>query len=193
MEKFNTALILAGGKSTRMGFDKQTITLDGTKLIQKTISDLKSIFNEIIISTNNFDLYKDEKLILIKDLIPEKGPLGGIYSALKKSSSEYMYVIACDMPNINPKYIKYMMKILETSKYDACITRKDNWIESFNAFYSMSIIEKLEKHLKQEERTSNFQFINSINCYYVQEETARKFSPKWEMFANINTVNDLER
>lgn len=190
MKKFDTAVILAGGKSTRMGFDKQFLRMRKVNLIHYLIKKLNNEFKEIIIVTNTPSYYKDLPYKIVSDEIKEKGPLSGIHVGLKNATSEYVYFIACDMPNVNLDYIKFMKNKLKDITVNACVTRLGKHIEPFNAFYSKNIIEDIETKLSNEQRSVSL-FIKSLNSIYIKEQDARKFSPNWEMFINLNTKEDL--
>lgn len=105
MKKFGTAIILAGGKSSRMGFDKQFLKIDKRRLMFSIINKLNKEFDEIIIVTNKPDHYIGLSHKITRDILRDKGPLGGIHAGLMQASSKYSLVIACDMPNINLSYI----------------------------------------------------------------------------------------
>ncbi len=110
MDKFGTAIILAGGKSSRMGFDKQFLIINEKRVMEIVISKLRAEFKEIIIVTNKPESYKNLADKVVSDIIKGKGPLSGLHAGLKHSSSKYSYFIACDMPNINIEYIRYMKR-----------------------------------------------------------------------------------
>ena len=191
MNKFGTAIILAGGKSSRMGFDKQFLIVNEKRVMEIIISKLKTEFEEIIIVTNKPESYKDLGEKIVSDIIKEKGPLSGLHVGLKNSSNKYSYFIACDMPNINMEYIRYMKRKINYKNPKACVTEFGNWIESFNAFYSKEIYIDIENHLLKDKRSVN-SLLKNIDTLYIKENEAREFSPKWEMFINLNTRNELE-
>ncbi|CAH2214913.1 molybdenum cofactor guanylyltransferase [Tepidibacter aestuarii] len=188
MSKFKTAVILAGGKSSRMKFDKQFLKINGVRLIDYLIDKLKLEFEEIIIVTNKKEFYKNCKVKIVSDEIKDKGPLGGIHRGLKEASSEYVYFIACDMPTINLDYIRYMKSMIKDA--DACVTKSQNHIEPLNSFYNKRIVKDIEKYIYEDKR-SLFLFISNINTIYIKEDKARGFSPNWDMFRNLNTQEDL--
>jgi molybdopterin-guanine dinucleotide biosynthesis protein A len=188
----NTAIILAGGKSSRMGFDKQFLKLQDKFIVEITAEKLEKIFNEIIIVTNKPKWY-EYGYKLTSDEIEGFGPLAGIHAGLKSSSSMYNYVVACDMPFINTNYIRYMMELIECheGKADAVITRYGDWIEPFNAFYSRSLLPRIEESFRTNNRQIN-KLLKDANVYYISEAKAREFSPDWEMFTNVNTFTDYQ-
>lgn len=192
MKEFGSAVIIAGGKSSRMGFDKQKLSIKRNRLINQIIKTLNSKFDEIIVVTNTPTFYTDLPCVTIKDIIPDMGPLSGIHAGLKYASSKYVYVIACDMPVISLDYIEYMMEGLKGKKYDGCITRFGNWIEPFNAFYGNKTADYFEDYLASGKR-SVFKAIEALDCLYIEESDGRRFSPEWEMFDNLNTREDIKR
>ncbi|NLL81439.1 MAG: molybdenum cofactor guanylyltransferase [Tissierellia bacterium] len=190
MKKFGSAIILAGGKSTRMGFDKQLLKIDRRKLMDSIINKLKSEFEEIIIVSNRPELYIGLSHKITVDIIKDKGPLGGIHAGLLKSSSKYGFVVACDMPNIHIDYVKYMKDKITDDSF-GCTTKFGDWIEPFSSFYSVDLIGAIEDYLRSNRRSING-LIDQLKFSYIEEDEARRFSPNWDMFLNLNTKNDLE-
>lgn len=191
MKKFASAIILAGGQSSRMGFDKQFLKIDERRLMDSLINKLMGEFQEIIIVTNKPQYYIGLSHKITSDIIKNKGPLGGIHAGLKASSSQYAFVVACDMPNINMEYVRYMKESIKNKDIDSCVTKFGDWIEPFSSFYSKNIIESIEDHIKDNKRSIN-SLLKRLNVHYIEEEVARKFSPNWDMFLNLNTKEDLK-
>ncbi|MBC2582350.1 molybdenum cofactor guanylyltransferase [Clostridium sp. DJ247] len=191
MEIFKTAVILAGGKSSRMGFDKQFLKLDEKFLMDIVIGELQKEFSEIIVVTNKVEIYKDTPYKVICDKIKNKGPLSGIHVGLKASSSKYVYFIACDMPNVNIEYIRYMKEKIRNIDVGACITKEGDKIEPLNGFYSKSIIKDIE-YLFLKDKRAIISLIERVNTYYIEEKAARIYSSNWDMFLNLNTKEDLK-
>lgn len=189
MTKFGSAVILAGGKSSRMEFDKQFLRINERRLMDNLINKLKEEFNEIMIVTNKPEHYIGFSHKVVSDEIKQKGPLSGIHIGLKESISKYTYFIACDMPCVNINYIRYMKEQIE-NEVSACVTKVGEWIEPFNSFYSRDIIKDIEKHLL-EDRKSVFSLLKKLNTLYIEEQSARRFSSNWDMFWNLNTKEDL--
>lgn len=193
MKDAETAIILAGGKSSRMGFDKQFLKLKDKYLVEILAEKLEKVFSEIIIVTSKPEEYAKYGYRLAEDEVKDFGPLAGIHVGLKSSRSMHNYIIACDMPFINLHYVEYMMELIRSreGRVDGVITRLGQWIEPFNAFYSKSLIERIEDNIKMGRRQINL-LLKDSNVLYVCEEQARKYSPDWEMFTNVNTVKDYE-
>lgn len=187
MKKFGTVIILAGGKSSRMGFDKQFLKIEQRSLMDSMIHKLSKEFDEIIIVTNKPDHYIGLGHKITGDLIENMGPLGGIHAGLTISSSQYALIVACDMPNINMEYIKYMKTQVRNH---GCTTKFGNYLEPFISYYSKELIVEIEKYLKTN-RKSIHGFLASVEFSYIEEDVARKFSHNWDMFLNLNTKDDL--
>ncbi|HLR20521.1 MAG TPA: molybdenum cofactor guanylyltransferase [Tissierellaceae bacterium] len=191
MKEFGTAIILAGGRSSRMGFDKQFLELGEERLILSVIQKLQEEFDEFIIVTNKPENYKDFPYKILTDKIIGGGPLSGIHSGLSESNSKHNFIIACDMPNINLDYIGYMKSCIKETDYDGCITMYKNWIEPFNSFYSKNLVDNLEETILKREKKI-YPFLKNHNIFYIEEDMARKYTPNWEIFLNLNTQEDLD-
>ena len=107
-----TGIILAGGKSRRMGQEKGLIELNGKFLIQYAIDVLQPICDTILISTNShsYDFLPYQK---VADEFPNSGPMGGIYSCLKASTTIQNLVLSCDMPFIQSELLSDLIKNAE--------------------------------------------------------------------------------
>ena len=191
VELFKSAVILCGGKSSRMGFDKQLLTIDKTRLIEKVIARLRKEFEEIIIVTNKPEYYEPFQVKLVSDKYLGMGPLAGIHAALIEAQSEFVYFIACDMPNINLEYIKHMKSRLVNSDAQACVTRIGQWIEPLNSFFSKKALGQIEEDLLSK-KGSVYYLLKKIKCLYIDEKDAREHSPDWSMFLNLNTREELD-
>lgn len=187
--KFGTAVILAGGKSSRMGFNKEFLKVDGESLIKRNILALESIFREIIVVTNNPEHYSELKVITVQDIYFQKGPLSGIHTALKRSSSEYIYLLACDMPEVDISFIKWMMRIVDKKNPEIAVVRRGDNIEPFNGFYSVKLIERTEELLKKDRLAIRNLMEESI----VEFIDLHEVKSKRDIFLNLNTREELER
>lgn len=190
MKKVGTAVILCGGKSSRMGFDKSKIKIDGRLLIEIIGEKLEKIFDEIILVAEKEDKFENLKYKVVEDMEKNYGPAGGIYTGLKNASSKYVFFLACDMPKINIDYIKYLMNIVEDDECDGLICKKDDWIEPLHAFYSKDLIKDFKKGI-EENSLVLYDIIKNSNIRYIPEEITKKYSPDLDIFVNLNYVKDL--
>src|SRR5713226_3707890 len=93
-----TVAILAGGRSSRMGTDKSFVRVLGRPLIEDILAQVTGLGTETLIVTNRPDDYAYLRVPLFTDVLPDKGALGGLYSALHSATQRHVLCIACDMP-----------------------------------------------------------------------------------------------
>jgi molybdopterin-guanine dinucleotide biosynthesis protein A len=189
---FNAAVILAGGKSSRLGFDKQQLQLKGESVVCKLYEQLGKLFPKVIIVTNKPDLYTPHKLTTISDIYKGKGPIAGIHAALSTATSDYFYITACDMPILNITFIDYMKKLIRKSFPDIlCSLNERNLVEPFNGFYSINCLSNLTNCIINNE-TALFKFIRKQNNQFIETDMVKKFDPDLDMFKGINKREDME-
>ena len=183
-----SAIILAGGNSARMKYNKEFIKIGDSFLVHRQIEQLLSLFEEVIIVSNNPDHYKDLNVKVVSDILEGKTPIIGLHSGLVHSSNRYNYCIACDMAFINFDFINYMVSL--TKGHDAYVAKYNNYIEPFNAVYSKDIIPKIEVFL--EDKNYGFQrLVKQLNTHYINEQKVSFYQQEMDMFKNINNESDL--
>jgi len=188
---FASAALLAGGKSLRMGFDKQLFHVRKDRLFAHLLPTLATRFDDVMVVTDRPEIYRGMDVRPVSDIIPGFGPFSGIHAAIKEAKSEYVYVIACDMPEIDLEYIDYMTQRLAQYPADACVTKIAEWIEPFHAFYGKGALPAMEEDILAG-RSSMFYLLQKINTLYIPEAEARRFTPDWSLFSNLNTREDYE-
>lgn len=191
MNRDVAAAILAGGKNTRMGKDKAFIKIDEVSLIQKNIRLLKQIFKEVVIVTNSpqeYALYEKDAFI-VKDIIKDKGPLGGIHSALSQISQKSAFFIACDMPFLHNDMIERVLNYFNNIECDALVPKVGQYIEPLHAVYKTYLKGKLKSFLKENNNYSIRNFLRGIDVKYMYLEDSLQ---NRRVFKNINSPADLE-
>ncbi|GMO48286.1 MAG: molybdenum cofactor guanylyltransferase [Treponemataceae bacterium] len=185
-----SALILGGGQSVRMKYDKKYLEIDGVKLIDSLIARLRFIFSEILVSSNTpFDY---DGVTVLRDEIGA-GPLAGIYQGLKHCKSEYLYVIACDMPFVSPEYVQYMSETVRAAQADICVSSIDIGLyEPFNSFYGKRCLAPIHDMLICGEYKI-IPLFNKVKTWVVDPSIVARFNSRGDMFFNINCQEDLER
>ena len=190
-----TAIILAGGKSSRVGLNKSKdqMKLAGRPLIDWVISKLTSLDNlieENIIIVGTKEKYPNFKQV-VQDIFPQKGPLGGIFSGLKASNSQYNLVVACDMPFLEVKLLQYMREEIDSN--DIIIPRYNRgYIEPLCAIYSKKCLEVMEKNI-QSGILSIRKIFPHLKIKFIEEEEVKKFDPKFYSFFNVNFRHDFRK
>lgn len=185
-------IILAGGKSTRLGRDKISETLGGRTLLQRVVSILASFKGEIIIVISNHSTYHSDfdcpNLTIIRDISPNQGSAGGIYTGLVKSRKFYNLVVAGDMPFLNFPLLQYMTDIAEG--FDLVAYRKKDRFEPLHAIYSKNCLAPLKRIIKSNSRI--LELSRYVKVRYLTEEEIDTFDPRHLSFFNINTEADLK-
>lgn len=190
MKDFGSAVILCGGKSSRMGFDKCTIKINDKFLIDIIADELTNVFENIVLVSNDLERFKDSKYLVVKDLIENSGPIGAIYTALKGATSKYVFITACDMPIISLDYIKYMIELIKRENVQGVISYNSKYIEPLYAFYSTDMIDTFEREIKK----NNFKLldvIKSSKMHYIDECKWREYCSGMDIFTNLNYESDL--
>jgi len=142
------AIILAGGGSRRMGTDKSMLPLEGRPLITAISEQLRGSFDQVLISANDADKLAFLGHAIIPDRVPGQGPLMGIASALGASAHELNFVVACDIPHIELRYVRRMLAEATTSGADIVVpvTHQQRY-EPLFAVYRKSVLEAINKVL----------------------------------------------
>ncbi len=182
-----TGIILAGGKSSRMGYDKGLAEIDGRKIIERVYGVLKQVADQVIIISNN-DAYHYMGLPVFGDIYKEKGPLSGIYTGLAHSGTERNLVVACDMPFVSVELLK---NILDRSEdYDIVVPTVNNDMEPLCGFYRKEINGKL-KELIEQHRLPVHIAVKNFNM--LEFTVTDKEMLDAGVFTNINKPEDLEK
>jgi molybdopterin-guanine dinucleotide biosynthesis protein A len=188
-----SCIILAGGKSTRLGHDKVLETLGNTSLLEQVISRIDPLSKEIIVVTAKertfTQLASRPKVKIVSDILPGQGSLGGIYTGLVKSDSFYNLVVAADMPFVNTALLKYMIGICEG--FDFVLPRVNGLFEPLHAIYSKNCIKPIESILNEGKKVI-VELFNHVKVKYVEADEVDKFDPQHLSFFNINTKEELE-
>jgi molybdenum cofactor guanylyltransferase len=189
-----SCIILAGGKSKRLGRNKVTEKIGNASLLERVISAVAPLNNEIIIvaakESSLPQLTNYPKLKLVTDIYPGKGSLGGVFTGLTVSETLYNLVVACDMPFLNLDLLRYMVEL--AGGFDAVVPKlRDNILEPLHAVYSRNCISAMESLVKQN-RLSILELFPLIKVRFIGEAEIESFDPKHLTFFNINTETDLE-
>ena len=185
-----TGIILAGGKSSRMAMDKAILTVRTRPVITEVMDILSSVVRDILIVTNQPETFVDFHLRTVRDLIAGKGPLGGLYTGLSVSRTDLNFVVACDMPFVNPDFVRYM---LDASRgFDAVVPETVQGLEPLHAIYSKNCLAPVLEQLRAGDLKVQSLF-STIHASYVRADEIERFDPARQMFVNMNTEREFRR
>jgi len=180
-----TAIIMAGGESSRMGIDKSMLSIKGQSIIEVICEQLRGSFDEILISANQVDKFAFLGFKVVPDKVPDRGPLMGIASALEASTNEFNFVIACDIPKINLSCVNKMLTEAIENRADIVVpeTGKEKY-EPLFAIYRKSTLGAINKTLSSGKNKITDVF-TLCTVKYIEMEGS-------DWFINLNTMADYE-
>lgn len=180
-----TGILLAGGKSSRMGRDKGMALLHGHPMASHILRTLRKITPHILIVANN-DNYNGFGYPVVRDIIRDCGPLGGIYTGLLHSETPFSLVVSCDIPFVSADILHTLA--VAPSKYEVCVPVSENHREPLCARYSRSCA----LHFSQLLSGNKLKMQEAINAFSIMEidlNSIPGFDPV--QIANINTPAEL--
>lgn len=187
-----TGVVLAGGENRRFGGKSKTdILINGKTILVRIFETLGEIFDDIIIVTKNSgNLRESGDYRIVKDILAKAGPLGGLYSGIKASAKEAVFVVGCDMPFLNRQLISKQIDLFLDNKCDAVIPLFNGNPEPLHSVYAVSILPVIERILDKNTDYSMMNFISLIRVNYLKVENS---SGEAKSFININSPSDLEK
>ena len=188
-----TIIIQAGGESRRMGRDKALVPFLGVLLIQRVIQRVAHLADELVITTNFPENYEFLGYPVAKDLIPGRGALGGLYTALSSAYHPLAAVIACDMPFVNPILLAAERDLLLGSDYGAVIPDTGNGIEPFHAVYRKETCLPAIRAAISADLWRVDSWFPEVRIYRMHADEVNKYDPHQRAFQNVNTLEELRK
>ncbi|MBI3583547.1 MAG: molybdenum cofactor guanylyltransferase [Nitrospinae bacterium] len=217
-----TGVILSGGKNSRIGLKKAFLEIGGKRIIDRTVEVYKKIFKEILIITNTPEDYqyltqrvilseaKNLKLKIYTDLIPHRGSLGGIYTGLNYSKSDYAFFSACDMPFLNEKVIRHIIKGAKgqppaspfikgegrgSKDYDIIVPYFKHRLHPLHAVYSKRCLPTIKEMVEKKRLKIKDILSEAKASHYIIKIKKVTDIPETRLppFYNINTIKDYRR
>lgn len=185
-----TGIILAGGKSTRMGRNKAFLQIEGQSLLERSLISLQAIFGQVLISANDQALYGGYGVEVVGDSVLDQGPLAGIQAALCKAAYDVCFFTACDIPLIDEKEIRYLYSLI--SGYDIVATRSQKGIHPLFAFYHKNCLNIIERNLAVEKRRI-VDIYPDCRVRYVEMAELAEQGLAGHSFINVNTPEEWEQ
>jgi len=182
-----TGIILAGGKSSRMGTEKGLQELCAKPLISYAIQALSGLCATIIISSSS-DAYKSFGHKLVPDEFPGIGPMGGIYSALRQSKTEKNLVLSCDLPFVTKELLSFILE--SSADFDVAVPFEGNQhYEPLCAVYNLSVLNKMSAFIHK----GNYKLPDLFDEIYVNRLTISSEYDFYRdrLFLNVNSKHDL--
>ena len=187
-----TGILLAGGKSRRMGQDKRTLKIGGDQLLTRVIQVFEELFPEILIVVADISpVVAGLNHRVVTDLIPNRATAGGLYTGLFHSTHSYAFAAACDMPFLDPRIIRKICA--EPLSSDVVMVRLATGLQPMHSRYSKRCLPVLEEMIKGGNlRLQDIATNNNLSVNILDEESIRELDPQFRSFLNVNTLTDLE-
>lgn len=191
MFRQGTVAIQAGGLSSRMGRDKGLMTLDGLMMIEHVLGAVEGLCDDLIVTTNNPAQYAMLGLRTVPDVIPGAGALPGLRTALTAATGDYVLVVGCDMPFLNPELLRYELQQAFDLYPDIVLPRWEDTPQPFHAVYHRRhCLEAIEKALEKPDQSMT-SFHTNLLIREIRPEEVTRFDPQGNTFFNVNTPEDL--
>ncbi len=182
-------LVLAGGRSRRLGTDKALLALHGRPVIQWTVERVASVCDHVTLVVNEPDRYRFLGLPMVTDVTPYGGPLVGLYSGLRHTSAPWTLALACDMPLVRTELLQWLLKC--RNAVDAALPVVNGLVQPFPGLYSRDCVGAIDSLLASGKSAAR-DLAQACHVTLVDEETIRKLDPGLLTFRDIDTPGDFE-
>jgi molybdopterin-guanine dinucleotide biosynthesis protein A len=183
------AAILAGGKSSRMGTNKALLELNGKKVIEHVVAAVQRVADEVLLITNTPEEFAFLKLPMFRDEVAGIGPLGGIYSALRKCTTSHCLIVACDLPFLSEPLLRFLSE--NAGNDEVFAIDSSNGVEPLCAVYSKACLPAIEKQMAQQQYKVA-DLLAKVQARVVRFDASYSFySP--HLFYNVNTPEEWRR
>ena len=170
-----------------MNKNKAFLELGGKPLVERSLTVLKAVFTEVLISSNKPELYAGYEVPVIPDETLGRGPLEGLYQGLKAATYDEVFFVACDMPFLRVELIRFMSSWI--SEYDVVVPQLQSGLHPLHAFYHRRCLPAIKNNLEAD-RLKIIDFYPSCSVRYVEETELENFHNLSEVFCNVNTPED---
>ncbi len=186
-----SGILIAGGKSRRMGQDKRFMKVSGESVFERTVSVLRSIFAEnIVVLAEPIERLAVQDCSVVYDVIPNAGSLGGIYTGLMAVTQPRIFAVACDMPFLDTEIIRFMASYDDTA--DIVVAQLSGKFHPTHALYSKRCIPFLRVMAERNQlRIQELFQQEDLRIAILGENELLPFASRVRSFRNINTPDDL--
>ncbi len=185
-----SGVILAGGKSSRMKYNKAFAEIAGRSVINIIVDKFNQYFEEIIIISNEPELYYELGPVVYTDIYPHMGPVSGIHSGLYHARHDQAFILGCDVPFINMELVEYMFNQL--GDYDSVVPEIDTYLQPLSAIYSKKCLPVLTNCLENN-KVKLIRIFEELNALTLNRNELERFGVVEELFLNVNDLEALNR
>ena len=185
-----TGVLLAGGKSRRMGQDKRLLSVGDATLYTRSLSVLRAIFERVVVVVAQDSPLVASDAPVLRDVIPHCGSLGGLYTGLKEARTQWVFAVACDMPFLDPGTIRHFTSL--KGEGDVIMAKLRNGFQPMHALYHRNCLPIMEGLIHaQDFKIHRLADHPSLRARIVIPEELSRVDPEGRSFYNVNTPADL--
>lgn len=188
-----TVIIQAGGQSKRMTRDKALVPFLGTPMIERSLDRFSTISAEIQVIHNQPESLNFLELNCYQDILPGRGALGGLYTALSIARTPLIGLIAVDLPFASPKLIQHLADQVVSNKLDACLPSTVHGLEPMHAVYRVETCLPLVKGVIEKDLWKMTAWHDQAKVGIIPPNDVLKITDCEYTFMNLNTPNDLKQ
>ncbi len=178
-----TLIILAGGEAKRMGFPKHQLMVDGRRVLDELHDKLSHLFVETIVVGRDV-VNPPPGTRIAEDLFAVRSPLVGIHAGLTASPTDLTFVVACDMPYVEPSLVEYLLSRSES--VDAVVPIVRGYYEPLCAVYRRTCLEPIERLIRQGMLKVS-ELYRLIGVREISEKQIQQYDSDLQSFVNLNT------
>jgi len=183
-----TAVILTGGESKRMGSDKASVVLAGKSLLEHVLAQLEPLFSDMLISVR--EQRPDIAYPQIVDKTEHRGPMVGIKAALEQVNTDWMFVIACDMPLVSTALLRHLAGLRYA--HDAVVPFAFDRPQPLFGFYNKSCLPMMNMKMQQGQR-SMIRLLDSLDTCLLSEQQVQAIDPEMKSLLSLDTLEDVKK
>jgi len=186
-----TGVLLAGGKSRRMGEDKRFLSVGEGTLFDRGLAVLRSLFETVFVVIAQDSPALQSDVPVLRDLVPDCGSLGGLYTGLKEAVTPHVFVVACDMPFLNPAAVRYFVEA--KGDHDVVMAELKNGLHPMHAIYHRRCLPVMEDLMKMRDlKIQRLAAHPALRVRLLTQAELDAIDPQGRSFYNVNTPSDLK-
>ena len=182
--------VLVGGKSRRFGSDKALLEVQGQPLVARIADRLRSISDDVMLVGNRLERFAGVGARLVPDEIAGLGVVGGLVTSLRQARHPYVFVVACDMPFLDPAVIRFLASLADG--HDVVIPQVGGILQPMHAVYGQSALPAIERLVAAGDACP-LNFLPEIRMRTVDEDELKPIDPQLRSFFNVNRRRDWEQ
>jgi molybdopterin-guanine dinucleotide biosynthesis protein A len=187
-----TGVVLAGGRSERLGRDKRRLLVEGEPLLARVVARLRPLVREVVVVTREAEPLPLLDVRRVTDRYPGMGVLAGVHAGLAAARAPWSYVVAGDLPLLDPA----LLCALAARAGDACDVVVPRWrgeLEPLHALYRPSVCAPAAEVALRQGRRRIVAFYPHVRVCEMEEAAVARIDPEGRSFFNVNTREEWAR